>query len=201
MHLCMQPLKSVVKWKTKTSEIRAADVLKLCYQGQFNLIIRLENILKTSWRCLEYVFVRRLEYILKTPWRRFSKTSWKCLEDVLKTSKRRLEDVLQDVLTTSWRRMTKMNILVLIKTSSSRAVLQKRWSYKFRKIHKKASKKRLRHRFFLANSARFLIISFLKNSSDSCLCINTPSVYCRTTTFRLFKSNVIHIFGLSIFSA
>ena len=108
MHLCMQPLKSVVKWKTKTSEIRAADVLKLCYQGQFNLIIRLENILKTSWRCLEYVFVRRLEYILKTPWRRFSKTSWKCLEEVLKTfcktSWRRLEGVWPRWIYWSWSR-------------------------------------------------------------------------------------------------
>ena len=70
---------------------------------------------------------------------------------------------------------------------SSGAVLQKRCSYKFRKIHKKTPKKRFRHRFFPANSAKFLITSFLKNPSESCFCINTPSVYCRPTTFHLFE--------------
>ena len=47
-------------------------------------MIRLENVLKTSWRCLEDVFTRRLEDVLKTSWRRLCKTSWKRLEDVLK---------------------------------------------------------------------------------------------------------------------
>ena len=84
---------------------------------------------------------------------------------------------------------------------SSGTVLQKRCSYKFRKTHKKTPKKRFRHRCFLVNSAKFLITSFLKNPSDGCFTINTRSVYCPTTTFRLFKNNVTHIFWLSIFSA
>ena len=54
----------------------------------------LQDVFKTSWRCLEDDFARRLV-----------KTSWRCLEDVLKTSWRRLEE-----------RMTKTNILILIKT-------------------------------------------------------------------------------------
>ena len=43
----------------------------------------------------------RLEDVLKMSWRRFCKTSWRRLEDVLKTSWRRLEDVLK----TSWKRL------------------------------------------------------------------------------------------------
>ena len=39
----------------------------------------------------------------------------------------------------------------------SRAVLQKRCSYKFCKIHKKTRKKRFRNRCFLVNFAKFLI--------------------------------------------
>ena len=86
-------------------------------------------VLKTSWKCLEEV--------LKTPWKRFWKMSWRCLktflQDVLKASSKRLENVLktydqdeyigldqedwgrlEDVF---WRRMTKVNIFVLIKIS------------------------------------------------------------------------------------
>ena len=86
-------------------------------------MIRLEDVLKTffktSWR--------RFEDVLKMSWRRFCKTSWRRLENVLKTSWRRLENVLktydqdeyvgldEDVF---WRRMSKANIFVLIKTSS-----------------------------------------------------------------------------------
>ena len=54
---------------------------------------------------------------------------------------------------------------------------------------------------FFVNSAKFLITSFLKNPSEGCFTINTHPIYCPTTTFRLFKSNVTHIFWLSIFSA
>ena len=69
---------------------------------------RLEDILKTSWRCLEDVLRTILQNFLKTSsqdflkmsWRRFYKTFW------------------QDVLKTFWRRMTKTNILVLIMTPS-----------------------------------------------------------------------------------
>ena len=64
---------------------------------------------------------------------------------------------------------------------SSGAVLQKRCSYKFRKIHKKTPKKRFRHRCFLVNSAKFPITSFLKNASDGCFSINTRYVYCPTS--------------------
>ena len=76
----------------------------------------------------------------------------------------------------------------------SGAVLQKRCSYKFRKIHKKTSKKRFRHRCFLMNSAKFLIASFLKNPSDGCFTITTRSIYCPTTTFHLSKT-MSHIFS------
>ena len=86
---------------------------------------RLEDVLKTSWR--------RIENVLKTFWQDVFKTSWRCFEDVLT---RRPEDVLkkpwncledvwpgrinwswswhlEDVF---WRRISKWNILVLIKT-------------------------------------------------------------------------------------
>ena len=69
----------------------------------------------------------------------------------------------------------------------------KRLSYKFRKIHKKTPKKRFRHRFFPANSAKFLIISFLKDPSESSFCLLSLH------HLSPFKKNVIHIFWLSIF--
>ena len=65
---------------------------------QFNLMIHLENVLKTS-----------LEDVLKMSWRRFCKTSWRRFEDVLA---RRLEDFFktfwrcfEDVLKTSWKHL------------------------------------------------------------------------------------------------
>ena len=79
---------------------------------------------------------------------------------------------------------------------SSGAVLQKRCSYKFRKIHKKTPKKRFRHRCFLVNSAKFPITSFLKNASDGCFSINTRYVYCPTS----IQNDVRHIIWLNIFS-
>ena len=104
------------------SELWARQILHL--YKKFNLMVRLGNVLKTSfqdvlkmswrrvqkdlkisWRCLEDVSARRLEELLQTSW-----------QDVLKTSWRRLENVLM----TSWRRMAKTNMLVLIKTSSRR---------------------------------------------------------------------------------
>ena len=76
---------------------------------------RLQNVLKTFWRYLKDVF------LLKTSWRCLSKKPWRCLKDVLKTSWKRLEDVLKmswrRFCKASWRRMTKTNILVLIKVS------------------------------------------------------------------------------------
>ena len=82
--------------------MRLEDVLKLCYQEQFKLIISLENVLKTFWIHLEGVLARRLEDVLKM--------SWRFLEDVLKTSRRRLEDVFAGrlehvLLKTSWKRL------------------------------------------------------------------------------------------------
>ena len=49
------------------------------------------------------------------------------------------------------------------------------------------SKKRFRHRYFLVNSAKFLITLFIKNPLDSCFRINTRSVYCPTTSFCFFQ--------------
>ena len=72
---------------------------KTCWQENFNMMIRIENVLKTS-----------LQNVLKMSWRDFCKTSWRRLENLLKTS-------WQHVLKTSWRSMTKTNILVLTKTS------------------------------------------------------------------------------------
>ena len=92
---------------------RLKDILKTCYQEQINLMIRLEKILKTSWRCLK-TSSKCLEDVLKTFWRSLENVLTRRLEDILKTSWRLLENVLK----TSWRRMTKTNILVLIKTSS-----------------------------------------------------------------------------------
>ena len=79
---------------------------------------RLQNLLKTSWRCLEDIFARcledvlktswkRLEDILKMSWRRFCKASWRCFEDVLASS-------LEDVLKMSWRHLEDV-----LKTSST----------------------------------------------------------------------------------
>ena len=80
---------------------------------QFNLMICLQNILKAS-----------LQDVLKMSWRR--------LEDAFKTSWRRLEDVLKTFLqNVFWRRMTKANTFVLIKTSSRR-LLKTKTKYVFR---------------------------------------------------------------------
>ena len=78
-------LKTPWKHLRKMSWRRLEDVLKRYGQDeyisqeqeQFNLIISLENVLKTCWICLEGV--------LKTSWRRFCKASCRCLEEVLKT--------------------------------------------------------------------------------------------------------------------
>ena len=104
------------------------------------------------------------------------------------------------------------------KKQSSGDVLQKRCSYKFRKIHEKntcakdsfliklqiyrvltLSKKRFRHRCFLVNSAKFLITLFLKNPSEGCFCKNTRSVCCPTTTL-FFSKTMSHIFSDWVFS-
>ena len=74
----------------------------------------LQDVLKMSWRR----FCRRLEDVLARGVEDVLKTSWRCLEDVWPRRiywswSRCLEDVF-------WRRMTKANIFVLIKTSRRR---------------------------------------------------------------------------------
>ena len=64
---------------------------------------------------------------------------------------------------------------------SSGAVLQKRCSFKFRKIHKRTPKKRFRHIYFLVNSAKFPVTYILKNALDGCFSINTHYGYCPTS--------------------
>ena len=79
------------------------------------------HLCKTSWRCLEDVFARSLEEVFKMSGQDILNMSWRPLQNVLETSWRCLEDVftrrLEDVLKTTWRRMAKTNILILIKTS------------------------------------------------------------------------------------
>ena len=65
------------------------------------LKISLQDVLKTSWRCLEDVFARRLEDVLKTSWRR--------LEDlwprrIYLSWPRRLKDVRLRRVYSSWSR-------------------------------------------------------------------------------------------------
>ena len=64
---------------------------------------------------------------------------------------------------------------------SSGAVLQKRCSFKFRKIHKRTPEKRFRHIYFLVNSAKFPVTYILKNASDGCFSINSHYSYCPTS--------------------
>ena len=78
-------------------------------------MIRLEDVLKMSWRRFCKTSWRRLENVLKTSWRRIAKTNILVLT---KTSWRRLEDVF-------WRRKAKANIFVLIKTSWRRLLKTK----------------------------------------------------------------------------
>ena len=63
-------------------------------------------------------FWRRLEDVLKMSWRRLEDVLKTFLQDILKTSSKRLEDVF-------WRRMTKVNIFVLFKTSCRRLLKTK----------------------------------------------------------------------------
>ena len=116
----------------------------MCYQEQFNLIIHPENVLKTSRRrlktsrtSLEDILTRHLQdAILNTCSKRLGITSWRCVEDLLAI---RLENVLMTswrCITKSnvfalenvfvfWRRMTKVNIFVLLETSWRRLLKTK----------------------------------------------------------------------------
>ena len=95
--------RSVDKGLCSTSYKHVQYFSKICWQKQFNLMIRLQNLLKMSSRRICKTSWRRFEDVLKMPWRG--------LENVLKTSWRHL-----------WRRMDKTNILVLTKTSWRRMI-------------------------------------------------------------------------------
>ena len=71
----------------------------------FNLMIRLENVLKTSLPDVLKTSSKRLEDALKISWRRFCKTY----------SQDEYLGLDQEVF---WRRMTEANIFALIKTPS-----------------------------------------------------------------------------------
>ena len=92
-------------------------------------------------------------------------------------------------------------LLILLQSEAAVRSFSAKKVFKFCKIHKKISKKGFRYRCFLVNFAKFLITPFSKNPSGGCFCINTRSVCCPTTAFRLFKNDVTNIFWLSIFSA
>ena len=123
--------------------------MKSCYQEQFNLIICIENLLKASlqnvlkaswrrfqnilnifWKFLQVVFARHLEdvlerhleKVLKMSSRWFSKTFWIRLR---KMSRRCFE---KNVLKTSWRHMTRTNILVLDALKTSSEYVRVRWT-------------------------------------------------------------------------
>ena len=118
-------------------KISLQDVLKTswrCLEDVFQDVLKtfwrcLQNVLKTSWRCLEDVFARRLEDVLKTSWRR--------LEDVLKTyGQDKYIGLDQDVLKTSWRRLLKTKTKDVFKTSSSRRMFagnQSRYRINYRR--------------------------------------------------------------------
>ena len=121
-------------WK-RTTQKRVECFSKTCSQEQFNLMIRLEDILKMSWRR----FSRRLEDVLKTSWKRlenvlktYRQDEYIGLDqDVLKTSS---EDVrlrrtysswsrrLEDVLKTSSEDEDERRLQDVFKTSSSRRI-------------------------------------------------------------------------------
>ena len=82
-------------------------------------MIRLENVLKISLQDVLKMSWRRLENVFKTSSQNVLKTSWKRLEDVFKTyGQDEYIGLDQKVLKTSWRSKAKVNIFVLIKTSS-----------------------------------------------------------------------------------
>ena len=108
---------------------------------QFNLMIRLQNILKASlqdvlkmsWRR----FCRRLEVVLTMSWRRFCKTSWRRLS---KTSWRHLEDVWPKWIYWSWSR----HLEDVLKTSSEGEWLRRIYSSWSRRLEDlKTSSRRL----------------------------------------------------------
>ena len=99
----MRDFHHTCKFSTLTknfSEVWPRQILDL--GKQFNLEIRLENVLKTSlqdvlkmsWTHFEDVLKTFLQEVLKTFWQDVLRTSWRHLEDVFKTSWGCLDDVL-----------------------------------------------------------------------------------------------------------
>ena len=99
---------------------------------------------------------------------------------------------------------------------SSSGVLQKRCSCKFRKIHEKTPALKAHFQWSCRSAEPNFVKKVIPAHMFSCevslniffkepfwrlLCMNTRSVYCPTATFRLFKNDVTHIFGLSNFLA
>ena len=80
-------------------------------------MIRLQNVFKMS--SLQDIFARHCEDVLKT--------SWICLEDVLKTSWRSLEDVWTRWIYWSWPRRLEDVWLIRIYSSSSRCLEDVFW--------------------------------------------------------------------------
>ena len=78
------------------SEVWSRQILDL--GKQFNLMIHLENVLKTSLPDVLKMSWRHLEDIFKTSWKRFCKMSSRSLQEIFQTS-------CQDVLKMSWRRL------------------------------------------------------------------------------------------------
>ena len=97
------------------------------------------------------------------------------------------------------------------KKQSSSSVLQKKYFYKFWKNHSNAPalktsfkwncrstgfnfiKIEIHTQMFTCEFCEISRSMFLKNFLSDCFGINTRSVYCPTTTFCIFKSNVTHI--------
>ena len=80
---------------------------------------------------------------------------------------------------------------------------KKRFSCKFRKIYKSTPKIGFRHRcLFPCESCEIFDNAFFKEPI-AWLLLHKHSfcLYCPSTTFRLFKNDVTHIFWLNIFSA
>ena len=129
-----------------------------------SLIIRLEYVLKMSWRCLEDIFAGRLENFLNTSWKHLRKASWRCLDvlktflqDVLKTSWRRLEDVWPGRIYWSWSR----RLEDVLKTFSEDAWVRRiysPWSGRLEDVLKASSededKRRLQDVFIKTNVCR-----------------------------------------------
>ena len=98
------------------SEVWPKQILDL--SKQFNLMVRLENVLKIS-----------LQDVLEMSWRRLKDALKTFLQDVLKKSRRRLEDVWPRQIYWSWSR----RLEDVLKTFSED--LWVRWIYSFWSRH------------------------------------------------------------------